>query len=156
MGCGISWARSLFPPRTPLVKRYYVLSCTLFLKANCLYNTQEIELWHHRLGHLNRKYVQRLRLICSCMDFRAKNKHRIDYDKYVKSSQKRQISRFPTQTPPSVLEIIYTDICGPMQENDFWGYRYFALFVCAKSRFKFIYLLFTKDGITLTFRTFKS
>ena len=42
-----------------------------------------------------------------------------------------------------------------MQECDFWGHCYFTLFVCAKSRYKFIYLLFNKNDIQPVFQSSK-
>ena len=58
--------------------------------------------------------------------------------------------------PNTILEIVYADICGPMQEPDFWGHRYFALFDCGKSRYKFLCFLFQRSNVLQVFKVFKN
>lgn len=118
-------------------------------------DTQAIEVWHRRLGHINRKYLQLLRNHADGMNFVQDRKYRLDCADWVKSSQRKQISRIPTRQAQAILEIVHADICGPMQECDFWGHRYFTLFVCAKSRYKFIYLLFNQTDIQPVFQSFQ-
>jgi len=43
-----------------------------------------------------------------------------------------------------------------MQQNDFWGHRYFSLVVCGRSKYKWLYLLLKKSDIQLIFRRWKS
>ena len=119
-------------------------------------DTQLFEIWHRRLGHLNRKYVSALKNLSDRMDFGPPHKHTIDCSDCLKANQRRQISRMPTRKPDSVLDIVHADICGPMQENDFWGHRYFLLLVCAKCRYKWTYLLFKKDDAMLQLRKWKA
>ena len=124
-------------------------------KSTLHVDTQDIEVWHRRMGHLNRRYVQLLKTQADGLDIGANRKYHIDCADCIKSNQRKQISRFPMSTPKDLLDVIYADICGPMQKNDFWGHRYFALFVCAKSRYKFLYLIFKKSDVTDAFQTFK-
>ena len=123
---------------------------------NLRIDTQDIDVWHRRMGHLNRKYIQLLKSLAEGMDIGHARKYRLDCPDCVQSSQRRVISHFPMRQPDTNLEILYADICGPMQEPDFWGHRYFALFVCAKSRYKFLYPLFQKSDVREVFKVFKA
>ena len=40
-----------------------------------------------------------------------------------------------------LLEIIYTDVCGPMSIDAHGGYRYFLTFIDDLSRYGYIYLM---------------
>lgn len=117
---------------------------------------QQPNIWHRRMGHLNKKYMSILRKLADGIEYGEQPKNKFDCEDCVKANQKKKISRFPIRQPQEVLDIIYADLCGPMQENDFWGHRYFALFVCGKSRYKWLYLLFKQDDVAKTFREWKA
>ena len=40
-----------------------------------------------------------------------------------------------------LLEIVHSDVCGPMQTTSLGGHRYFVTFIDDKSRFPAIYFL---------------
>ena len=51
-----------------------------------------------------------------------------------------------------LLEIIHTDVCGPMSVDAHDGYRYFLTFIDDLSRYEYIYLMKHKSE---TFEKFK-
>lgn len=104
------------------------------------------------MGHLNRKYISALKGLSDGMDFGTPHKNTIECSDCLKSNQRRHVSRMPMRQPLSVLEILFADICGLMHQLDFWGHHYFLLLVCAKSRFKWAFLLFKKDDAMLQLR----
>lgn len=116
-------------------------------------NTQAMETWHKRMGHLNKKYIVTLKTLANGMDFGQEKKYTLNCDECIKSNQGKQISRFPIRQATKCLEIIYADLCGPMQEPHFWANRYYAVFVDAKSRYKWIYLMATQDEVTVNFNS---
>lgn len=120
-------------------------------------DTQLCEVWHRRMGHLNRRYVTTLPNVTEGVEIgtTASRKYSFDCVECVKSNQHRQISRMKIRSPSTILQIIYADICGPMQLPDFWGHRYFLLLVCAKSRFKWVYLLLKKDDCFVQFHKWR-
>jgi len=87
------------------------------------------------------------------MEFGKPKKYKFDCEDCVKATQRRQISHFPTTPALKYLEMIYSDICGPIQVLDFWGHKYFCSFLYAKSRFKWVYLMKKKDQILDLFIT---
>jgi len=108
------------------------------------------------MGHLNKKYISTLKSLADGMDFGTMQKHNFDCTECVTSNQRKQISRFPLRQPTFNLEIVYVDLCGPMQQSDFWGHRYFSLIVCGRSKYKWLHLLLKKSDIQSIFRRWKS
>lgn len=53
-----------------------------------------------------------------------------------------------------VLEVIHSDVCGPMQTPTFSGKRYFATFIDDKSCFCMVYLLRNKSDVAAKFANF--
>src|SRR4051812_3159672 len=55
-----------------------------------------------------------------------------------------------------LLELIHTDVCGPMSTNSIGGARYFVTFIDDKSRKTFVYFLKTKDQVFTKFKEFRA
>jgi transposase InsO family protein len=54
------------------------------------------------------------------------------------------------------LDLIHTDVCGPMTAASLRGYLYYVLFIDDQSRKMWIYFLKTKDGVLARFQEFKA
>ena len=54
------------------------------------------------------------------------------------------------------LEVVYSDVCGPMQVDSYGGNRYFVTFIDDFSRKLWIYLIKRKDEVFDVFKRFKS
>ena len=54
------------------------------------------------------------------------------------------------------LEVVYSDVCGPMQVNSYGGNQYFVTFIDDFSRKLWIYLIKRKDEVFEVFKQFKS
>ena len=55
-----------------------------------------------------------------------------------------------------ILDILHSDICGPMQTTSLSGYSYYASFIDDYSRKTWIYFLKKKDEVFERFKEFKS
>uniref|UniRef100_H3H8Y7 Integrase catalytic domain-containing protein n=1 Tax=Phytophthora ramorum TaxID=164328 RepID=H3H8Y7_PHYRM len=64
---------------------------------------------------------------------------------YMKSSPNRA---------KQVLEVVHSDVCGPMQTPTFGGKRYFVTFIDDKSHFCVVYLLRNKSEVAAKFAEF--
>ncbi|KAG2955346.1 hypothetical protein PC118_g24752 [Phytophthora cactorum] len=53
-----------------------------------------------------------------------------------------------------VLEVVHSDVCGPMQTPTFGGKRYFVTFIDDKSHFCVVYLLRNKSEVAAKFAEF--
>ena len=55
-----------------------------------------------------------------------------------------------------LLDIIHTDICGPINRNSTGGARYILTFIEDHSRYAFVYFLKNNDHTFDTFKKFKA
>jgi transposase InsO family protein len=55
-----------------------------------------------------------------------------------------------------ILDLIHSDVCGPMTVASLNGYLYYVLFIDDHSRKTWIYFLKTKDGVLARFQEFKA
>jgi len=54
------------------------------------------------------------------------------------------------------LELVHTDVCGPMNLSSVGGNKYFLTFIDDFSRKTWIYLLKSKDEVFHRFKIFKA
>lgn len=111
-------------------------------------------LWHLRLGHINLRRIQRLVVggplsslavepfpVCeSCLEGKMTNRP-------FKAKENRA---------KEVLELVHTDLCGPMNIQARGGYEYFVTFIDDYSRYGYIYLLRRKSECFDKFKEYKA
>lgn len=122
-----------------------------------LTSTVDGQTWHRRLGHLNSTDMNKMKL--GLVDG-------IYYpDTFVTSKSSCQVCcegkqtrlPFPTGTRATeILQIVHSDICGPMECKSVGGARYFLLFIDDYTRMTFIYFLKAKSETLTYFKEFKS
>ncbi|GAU22960.1 hypothetical protein TSUD_247040 [Trifolium subterraneum] len=113
--------------------------------------------WHYRFDHLNfrdlnmmsnKSMVSGLPRIHVpnevCEDCVQSKQHRDSFNKDVKSRTK------------NVLEVIYSDVCGPMQVDSTSGNRYFVSFFYDHNRKLWTYLIKRKSEVFDVFKKFKA
>jgi hypothetical protein len=54
-----------------------------------------------------------------------------------------------------ILDVVYTDVCGPFDTLSLGGSKYFVSFIDEFSRMMWIQLMKTKDEVLQNFKTFK-
>lgn len=129
-------------------------------KENCVVNltlSNEVlsNIWHRRLAHLGQKYMNSLKNMVTGLDFKSDDKIEpcvpCINGKTCKSSFKNQGTR-----AKDLLEIIHSDLCGPMEEPSFSGSRYMLLFIDDYSRKTHVYFLKNKSETLDKFREYKA
>ena len=110
-------------------------------------------LWHKRLGHISRDRMQRLikEGILQDLDFS-------DFDTCVdciKGKLPARARKGKRSRKLNILELIHTDISGPITPTAMGGYRYFITFIDDYSRFGWVELLTEKSESLDAFKTFK-
>jgi hypothetical protein len=55
-----------------------------------------------------------------------------------------------------ILDLIHSDVCGPMTVSSLNGYLYYVLFIDDQSQKTWIYFLKKKDGFLAKFQEFKA
>lgn len=89
-----------------------------------------MELWHRRLGHLNVRSVRFLQSMVSGMTLGNNESSMPFCEGCVQGRQHRE--PFPKDggmRASKPLEIVHSDVCGPMRTTSIGGARYFATFI---------------------------
>lgn len=113
--------------------------------------------WHYRFGHLNFQdlsLLQRKNMVSGLPQIQQPSELCIECleSKQARSSFSQQV---PTRSR-SKLEVIYSDVCGPMQTDSLGGNRFFVTFIDDFSRKIWAYLLKRKSEVFDTFVKFKN
>src|SRR3954467_12711620 len=111
-------------------------------------------LWHCRLGHIG---VKRMKKLHSDGLLESLNFESFDtcepclMGKMIKTPFSGMMER-----ATDLLEIIHTDVCGPMSVSTRGGYRYFLTFTDDLSRYWYIYLMKHKSETFEKFKEFQN
>ena len=104
-------------------------------KAFISANESAMELWHKRLGHLHVNRVKGLQSMVVGMDLGKGASQILACEGCVEGKQAR--ASFPSDggtRATQVLELVHSDVCGPMKILSFGGARYFVTFIDDFSR----------------------
>lgn len=113
-------------------------------------------LWHQRLGHLNYQNLQKLTESTDGVDMEAiKQDKNIICNTCLQGKQTRKPFKNEGTRATSLLEVIHSDVCGPMEEKSLGGARYYVTFIDDYSRKVFVYFMHSKSQVLEKFREFK-
>lgn len=100
-------------------------------------DTQPLEIWHLRLGHLNQAAIQQLTSRATGLRIGVAKPHTLSMncESCLRGSQHRNISHSRGHPASRKLEHIWADIKGPLLDKDIYGFRYFVVFVDEFSRY---------------------
>lgn len=123
-------------------------------RCNSAVQSGKAEVWHRRLGHLN---------LQSLIDLKNGMVHGISFDRNfigdceecVKGKAHRKSFPHSKNVSTSLLELIHTDLCGPMEVQSIGGKRYVLTFIDDKSKKCFTYFLRQKSEVSRYFLDFK-
>lgn len=115
---------------------------------------QDVYLWHQRMGHLNFQSLNKLSENAADLKLGvpANNVKCI-------TCQEGKQTRLPFKTQGSqskdLLELIHSDVCGPMETQSFGKARYFVTFLDDYSKKIFVYVMHNKSEVLEKFTEFK-
>lgn len=114
------------------------------------------EIWHRRLGHLNRRSMDLLKKgMATGIDY-STSKH-TPCVACIEGKQSRL--PFPKQSYSRATEklgLIHSDLCGPMSVASFSGAKYLLTFIDDYTRMTFGYFIKSKDEVLPMFKIFKN
>jgi hypothetical protein len=118
--------------------------------AHCDGNSHLLELWH-----LNANSVKMLQTMVSGMDMGAAqgDVHSFACEGCVEGKQARR--PFPTDggtRATKILELVHSDVCGPMKTASIGGARYFLTFIDNFSRKIWVYVFKSKSEVLAKFK----
>lgn len=116
---------------------------------------QDIRLWHYRFGHLNYRSIRKLPALLTGMKLSGEKQGVCEPCALGKQT------RLPFTTPSNrqttqQLELVHTDLCGPLPCISLGGSLYFATFIDEFSNFVVVKMLKSKDEAITAFTTYKS
>ena len=144
-----------------LVGSLYELDCTPASKQQaCIVSDHQtqLNLWHQRYGHLNEhqlKEIGRGELVTGAS---------IPYTStlsFCEACVKGKMFRKPFKPMGEIrstrkLELVHSDVCGPMQTESFGGAKYFVTFIDDYSRCCAVYFLKHKHEVFEKFQEFEA
>ncbi|KAK4408464.1 Retrovirus-related Pol polyprotein from transposon TNT 1-94 [Sesamum angolense] len=114
-------------------------------------------LWHRRLGHFNfqgLKILHQKKMMTDLPQIQA-----VEGACEACLQGKQHKKPFPSGTSwraKAVLELIHTDVCGPMRTPSHEQNRYFILFIDDYSRITWVYFMREKSEVFKVFKKFKN
>ena len=123
--------------------------------AGELQGSSKVYLWHRRLAHVNINQLRQLMGNAKGVNIPSRNTqsfceacvqgkmHRSPHKSLIKIKSKKK------------LQLVNTDVCGPMQNHSFGGSRYFITFIDDYSRCCKVYFLKRKSEAFEKFKEFK-
>jgi hypothetical protein len=115
-------------------------------------STNNYEIWHSRLCHLNSKYMLKMKeyidINSNMNDFRCET---CDISKITRKGH----PNIDINQSSEILELIHGDLCGPIQIESLGGAKYFMILVDDFSGMYFTYFLKNKSDVYDAFSQFK-
>lgn len=114
--------------------------------------------WHRRLGHLNSTSLRKMKN-GAAEGVSYTDTANIDKSKCTvccEGKQARLAFQQSLTNTKDALEVIHSDVCGPMENLSIGGSRYYVLFDDDYSRMAFIYFMKTKSEVFNFFKEFQS
>lgn len=115
------------------------------------------EIWHNRMGHLNMQDMRKLiaKEMVTGLDLKSKNDVLKICEPCVFGKQTRK--SFPTRNEHRSnrpLELIHTDVCGPIEPVAWEGSKYFLTFIDDYTHFTVVYNLEKKSEVLDRFKQY--
>jgi hypothetical protein len=117
--------------------------------------TSYSELWHRRLGHLHYKALLDLQNMVCGMPSISLSKNEI----WKGCMQGKNIKKaFPSSDNRArgILDLVHSDVCGPMSSPSLGGCLYYVIFIDNYSRKYWIYFLKAKSDTFDKFKEYKA
>src|ERR1700712_4148619 len=108
------------------------------------------------MGHLGAQNLNKLPHMLRGVDFTQTHKEGLCvYETCLSTKGKRRLHNHQIEPGRHKLELIYSDVVGPIPVLGFDGSRYLVTFQCDKTKFAQVYLIKSKGEVTDCFIYFK-
>ena len=121
-------------------------------------DTQPLEIWHMRLGHLNERAIRQLVTKSTGLAIGPPTPQTLNMrcEPCLRGSQHRQVSYTRGKPATRLLEHVWADVKGPLLNRDILGFRFFVVFVDEKSRFLTTFPLLAKSDVFNAYKLFEA
>lgn len=132
----------------------YRLDCKAVEVGKVMTAMGSYDLWHRRLGHICSKSLRNVKN--SSIDV---NYVGVNDDKCIvcaKGKQTRTVSKESGERAKNLLELVHSDVLGPISTSSFSGARYLLVLIDDYSRKVFAIPIVRKSDVFEKFKNFKS
>lgn len=115
-----------------------------FTEGNLSEVNHELQLWHRRMGHISYGNLHKLRSISEGIKIKNEVFEKtcdVTCEACIMSKQARSPFNSVRTRAIRPLEIVHTDVCGPVEPNTHDGKKYFVTFTDDYTNFTMVYLL---------------
>lgn len=133
----------------------YLLHATISTDRVNVADDDPARLWHRRLGHMSEKGLSCLIKKNALPDLKSA---KLDKCSHCFAGKQNRVSfkRHPPSRKSGLLDIVHSDVCGPLKVKTFSGALYFVTFIDDCSRKLWVYALKTKDQVLDVFKQFQA
>ena len=145
-----------------LVDKMYELRCELVKKGEAASvastRNKEIDLWHQGLGHLNISHLKEVIRKEVVRGIKLTGDSNLSF---CEGCVEGKVCRRPFKSIREIkstrkLQLIHSDVCGPMQVESFGGKKYFVTFIDDFSRCCLVYFTRQKSEVFEKFKKFEA
>lgn len=158
-GCDIYDKNGKLLCSATLVNNLYLLNThrVVFSNLSCSDSLNDCVLWHRRMGHLNFSDINKLPECAEGVHpFSDKNKGPITCTTCLSGKQTRLPFNNIGSRSSQPLQLVHTDLCGPMEQESLGGMKYFITFIDDYTRRVHVYFLKNKLNIVEVFKDYKN
>ena len=118
----------------------------------------EVDLWHQRLGHLNGQQLNTLveRGLASGIKLSATSELSFCEGCVEGKMQRKPFEPLTRKQSKKKLELVHSDVCGPLQVGSIGGSRYFVTCIDDYSRYVSVYFIKHKSEVFEKFKLFEA
>jgi hypothetical protein len=106
---------------------------------------QSLKLWHQRFGHAGKGMLKRLQESVSGLQIEDEENYSKSCEVCAEAKMPKTSFKSSTRRATRILELVHSDISGPVRTPTPEGYRYAINFVDDASRFVVVYLMRNKS-----------
>lgn len=120
-------------------------------------DNDSLELWHKRLGHMNYNYMQKMKKgAVTGINFKDGTIGLSNCEICAEGKQSRLPFKSSNSQSKEFLELVHSDVAGPMENLSLGGARYMLTFIDDFTKKAFVYFLKAKSEVFETFISFKA
>ena len=144
-----------------LVDKVYQLKCepvTKEIASTVLEERNDADLWHQRLGHLNKQQLIRIADKELVSGMRIPKNAQLSFCEGCVEGKMHRLPFKPVGEIRSTrkLQLVHSDVCGPMHTESFGGQKYFVSFIDDYSRCCAVYFMKHKSEVMEKFKEFEA
>ena len=134
---------------------YWTTTSTCVDMVNAVESDSSSTLWHKRLNHISKKGLNVLAKKKLLSNFRSAKLEKCEH--CLAGKQNRvSFKSYPPSRKTELLELVHSDLCGPMKTKTLGGALYFVTFIDNCSSKLWVYVLKTKDQVLGVFKQFQA